>query len=573
MNVSTFRRFLTLFYLILAPAVYGQTYTVLYNFGSTGCDPIIPVNNGIIAQGRDGSLYSTAGHGCPGNGTAFKISANATMTVLHSFNGGGGDGYAPNSGLTLTGGGTFVGTTEGADFNAGTLFVMTPNGTLTNLDNAFGGTKGVNGGEPIAPPIQGMDGNYYGMTTAGGDVTKCTSGNGGCGVIYRITPSGRYTVIHTFEEGEGANPKDRLLLAADGNLYGTTFYGGTVNSRYIGNGVIFKITPAGQYTGLYVFCSTNCLDGGQPAASLTQGLDGNFYGTTIIGGTHLFSNFFGGTIFKLTPQGVYSVLYNFCSQPNCSDGGQAVANLIQATDGNFYGTTQVGGANGYGVIFQLTPEGQYTVLYNFDFVHGLGPLVPLTQGTNGVLYGDTSGGGSGHSVDCGGNGCGVFYSLDMGLPSYANLETWWGQQGSTIELLGQGFTGTTGVSFNGTPATFQVVSDTYLTAVVPPGATVGLVTVNTPKGALTSNIPFRVLPYVGSFTPTSGPVGTSVTINGSGFTGTIGVGFGDTNPAQFTVNSDSQITATVPSGAKTGPVGVETKTGTAISTQIFTVTQ
>lgn len=563
--------FATLIFLLTlgATSMYAQTYTVLYNFGNVACDPEFPTNAGVIAQGRDGDFYTTTpAGGCYSNGTAFKISPSGGMTLLHSFNYGAGDGIAPQSGLTLSTNGTFWGTTEGADFYDGNvIFSMTATGTLT-VFNVLGGT---NGGEPIAPPVQGMDGNFYGMTTAGGNTTLCTSGDGGCGVIYRITPAGKFKVIYTFDQTNGANPYDPLLLGTDGNFYGTTFYGGTVNGRYNGNGVVFKVTPQGKYTLIYVFCAQqNCLDGGQPADGLVQGTDGNFYGTTLVGGTHLYSNYFGGTIFKLTPSGQYTVLYNFCSQPNCADGGQAVAGLIQGTDGNFYGTAEVGGANGNGTIFQITPQGQYTVLHSFDYNDGNDPETPLIQGTNGILYGDTWGGGSGPCIN---TRCGVFFSLDMGLPPYAAPVAWYGQEGSTVEILGQGLTGTTGVSFNGTPAQFKAQSNTYLTAIVPAGATLGPITVTGPKGKLVSKTAFRVLPYVQSFSPPSGSVETPVTINGSGFTQAIGVGFGDTKPAKFTVVSDSEIMATVPSGAKTGPVGVESKSGIGISSQVFTVTQ
>jgi uncharacterized repeat protein (TIGR03803 family) len=564
--------FAAVFTMVLAASastLNAQTYTVLYNFGLVSCDPLFPVNDGIIAQGRDGDLYTTTpSGGCDSNGAAFKMSPSGKPTVLHSFNYGAGDGIGPQSGLTLATNGTFWGTTEGEDFFDGNvIFYITPTGTLT----AFNVLGGANGGEPIAPQVQGMDGAFYGMTTAGGNLSVCTYGDGGCGVIYRITPAGKFAVIHTFDQANGANPDDPLLLGTDGNFYGTTFYGGTINGKYNGNGVAFKVTPQGKYTPIYVFCAqANCLDGGQPAAGLVQGSDGNFYGTTLVGGTHLYSNFYGGTIFKLTPAGQFTILYNFCSQPSCTDGGNAIGGLVQATDGNFYGTAQVGGANGNGVIFQITPEGQYTVLHSFDFNDGDAPEAPLIQGTNGTLYGETTYGGSGPCVN---TRCGVFFSLEMGLPSYASPVTWYGDVSSTIEILGQDFTGTTAVSFNGTAAEFQVVNNTYLTATVPAGATLGPITVTTPSGKLTSKTAFRILPHIQSFTPPSGNVGQLVTINGSGFTQAIGVGFGDTKPAKFTIVNDSEITATVPSGAKTGPIGVENKAGTAISSQTFTVTQ
>lgn len=548
--------------------LHAQTYTVLYNYGNVACDPEFPSNVGAIAQGRDGDFYTTTpAGGCDVNGAGFKMSPSGIPTVLHSFNYGAGDGIGPQSGLTLATNGTFWGTTEGEDFFDGNvIFYMTAKGTLTTF-NVLGGA---NGGEPIAPPVQGMDGNFYGMTTAGGNVSVCTYGNGGCGVIYKITPGGKFEVIYTFDQTNGANPDDALLLGTDGNFYGTTFYGGSINGKYNGNGVVFRVTPQGKYTPIYVFCAEQaCIDGGQPAGGLVQGTDGNFYGTTVCCGTHLYSNYFGGTIFKLTPAGQYTVLYEFCSQPNCADGGESVAGLIQGTDGNFYGTTEAGGANGNGTIFQVTPEGQYTVLHSFDFTDGNAPESPLTQGTDGILYGQTWDGGTGPCIN---TRCGVFFSLEMGLPSYAAPVTWYGAEGSTVEILGNDLNGTTEVSFNGTSATFKVLANTFLTAVVPAAATLGPIAVTTPKGVLTSKIAFHVLPHITGFTPPSGPVGTSVMINGTGFKQAIGVGFGDTIPAKFTVVSDTEITATVPSGAKTGPVGVKTKSGTATSSQKFTVT-
>ena len=554
-----------------APALRAQTYTVLYNFGSVSCDPMFPSGAGIIAQGHDGQFYSTTpAGGCYSNGAAFKMSPGGTMSLLHSFSNSAGDSNSPFSGLTLGTNGTFWGTSQGSSFNAGNIFDITPTGTFTPLYGFCAQLNCTDGGNPLAPPVQGMDGAFYGMTPDKGNVAICTVGNGGCGVIYRITPSGAYKVLYTFDNTNGANPQGPLVLGTDGNFYGTTRYGGSVNGVFNGNGVFFKVTPSGQYTPIYTFCSmANCLDGGQPMSGLVQGKDGNFYGTTTCCGTHLYSNYFGGTIFKMTPAGQITVLYNFCSQPNCADGGNATAGLIQGTDGNFYGTTQTGGANFNGTVYQITPDGAYTVLHSFDFTDGNGPQGPLTQGTNGVLYGETNDGGTGPCIN---TRCGVFFSIDMGLPAYAAPVTWYGQEGSTVEILGNGLTGTSAVSFNGTPATFQVLSPTYLTATVPAGATLGLINVTTPKGALSSKMPFRVLPHISGFSPASGAVGTLVTINGSGFTQTTAVHFGNTVAAKFTVVSDIEITATVPSGAKTGRITVKTKSGTATSSQTFTLT-
>jgi uncharacterized repeat protein (TIGR01451 family) len=246
---------------------------------------------------------------------------------------------------------------------------------------------------------------------------------------------------------------------------------------------------------------------------------------------------------------------------------------VQGSDGNFYGATTKDPGVSFGTLFQLTSSGTYTNLVFLTNVvgkaPGSSPQVSLLQHTSGTFYGNTAGGGSGN-MGC--LSCGVLYSLNMGLGPFVSIVNWMGKVGQTIEILGQGLTGTTKVSFNGISATFRVVSDTYLTATLPVGAKTGFVKVTTPGGVLSSNRKFLVLPTILSFDPTSGAVGTSVTITGTGLIQAQGVGFGDTIPAQFTVNSDSQITAIVPQGAKTGPVGVKTPGGTAISKGTFTVT-
>jgi len=549
-------------------ALHAQTYNVLYNFGNATCDPFEPQVSGIIAQGRDGNLYSTtAVGGCDGsNGAAFKITPKGKLTVVYSFNHAIGDQILAVGGLTLGTDGAFWGTNEGGELGPGNIFKLSAAGKETRF-SVLGGANGV---DPVAPPVQGMDGNFYGTTTGGGNTKICTYGNGGCGTIYKITPSGKFKVIYTFDQTNGANPDDPLVLGTDGNFYGTTVLGGTFGKIFENSGVVFRITPSGKYTVLYVFCSqTNCTDGANPLDGLVQATDGNFYGTTEYGGTGT-GGFRQGVVFKITPAGKFTVLYNFCSLASCTDGSNPYGGLVQATDGNFYGTTLAGGANNFGTIFQITPKGNYTVLHSFQNTTGslLGeyPEVTLMQNTNGTLYGDTYAGGTAVG------GLGVFYSLDLKLKPFVSMVAWYGAVGQTIEILGQGLKGTTAVSFNGTAATtFTVVSDTYLTAAVPARTTPGFVTVTTPGGKLTSNRKFRVLSSIVSFSPTSGPVGTQVTINGTSFTGATKVTFGGVK-ATFTLNSDTMITATVPTGAKTGKIQVTTPLGTATSSQDFTVT-
>ena len=301
-----------------------------------------------------------------------------------------------------------------------------------------------------------------------------------------------------------------------------------------------------------------------PEGVLVQGNDGNFYGVTREGGNSARCSGGCGTVFKITPAGVLTILYNFTGAP---DGAYPDTGLTLGTDGNLYGVTSVGGKFNLGALFQITPAGVETIVYNFcsaaACADGFNPETPMVQHTNGKFYGNTTGNS---------NGGGVFYSLDMGLKPFAGLVTWQGKIGKTVEILGQGFTGTTKVSFNGTSATFSVVGDTFLTASVPVGATTGFVSVTTPGGVLKSNRKFLVTPQVLTFSPPSGPVGTIVTIGGNSLTQAQGVGFGDYVPAPFTVNSDTSITATVPTGAQTGPVGVKTPGGIGISSGTFTVT-
>ncbi len=434
----------------------AQTYTDLFNFaGYNGSFPV-----GTLAQGREGDLYGTApdggknGYECGhyvGCGVVFRASPSGKSKVLYKFD--GVDGRSPYSGLTLGTDGTFYGTTTwGGTKGYGIIFKITNRGGLTTLYSFTGGTDGA---YPYASPIQGADGNFYGTTTSG--------------TAYKITPSGVFTSLDSIPSGSAAP----LLQASDGNFYGTTGGGGKYSL-----GTVFKITPKGIVKIVYNFGVKR-----RGPGPLTLGNDGNLYGTTYEGGS---TN--EGVVFKLTPQGAITVLHNFGDPNYPNDGyygiGALQGGLVQATDGNFYGATYNGGTLGYGVIFRITQAGVYSILYNFDGTHG-GVGMGLVQHTNGKIYG-LVGGGTYNK--------GVVYSFDMGLGPFVSLISTSGKVGKTVEVLGQGFTGTTAVSFNGTAATFTVKSDTYLTAAVPAGATTGFVTVTTPGSTLTSNKQFTVKP-------------------------------------------------------------------------------
>lgn len=523
----------------------AQTYTVLYNLATHPGDPTNPSWSGVIAQGRDGNLYSTVNQAAAGYGAAVRLTPAGAFTVLYSFT-GLTDAQSPSGGLTLNTNGNFYGTTSGGGFGPGTIFKLTSGGTLTTL-YSFANTS--DGEAPTAAPIQGSDNNFYGTTSNG------NQGNGNFGTAYKFTPSGVFTTLHTFDFTTGAFPQAPFVQGTDGNFYGTTEAGSSSNN--VGN--VFKLTSSGNFTQLFAFDFTH---GANPFGPLVQASDGNFYGTTAHGGS---ANL--GVVFKITSRGAITVLHSFTGS---GDGANPIAGLVQATDGNFYGTTQTAdGASGCGTIFRVNSTGTFATLFTFpsDKSMGCNPLVTMRQHTNGILYGDTCKGGTGNAGDAG-----VFYSLNVGLGPFVSLVASLGKVGSTAEILGQGLTGTTAVTFNGTSATFTVVSDTYMTAIVPAGATTGFVKVTTPSSTLTSNTKFRVTPQILSFTPASGPVGTPVMIMGVSLTQTTKVTFGGVGATTFTVNSDTQVTATVPTGAKTGKIGITTPGGTALSATNFTVT-
>lgn len=336
-----------------------------------------------------------------------------------------------------------------------------PKRTFTTLFT-FNTTDGIS---PYAPLIQGPDGNFYGTTQSGG--TNCPQYTfPGCGTVFKITPAGKLTSLYSFcaktSCPDGAYPDAGMLLANNGNLYGTTASGGNVVNPDCFNqgcGTIFEITPAGKLITLYTFCSqTNCADGAFPYAGLMQGTDGSFYGTTSSGGVGSNCIFAGvcGTIFRITPAGELTTLYNFCSQTNCTDGSNPAAGLIQAADGDFYGTTQLGGVNcatssGCGTIFKISPAGKLTTLYSFCSQGGCGdgisPQATLIQAADGDFYGSTSDGGL---YDCEGDdelvGCGTIFKISA-AGAFTVLQRFYGANGYTpsglIQATDLNFYGTT----------------------------------------------------------------------------------------------------------------------------------
>lgn len=242
------------------------------------------------------------------------------------------------------------------------------------------------------------------------------------------------------------------------------------------------MSPAGNLKVLFPFDGVH---GVSPTGPLIQAKDGNFYGTTFGGGANNF-----GTVFKMAPNGTVTVLHSFNFSP---DGGRPTAGLVEVGAGTFYGATSDGGTLGFGTIFTIDSGGNFHVIYTFDQTTGAYPLVTLALHTSGTLYSDTQRGGTGPNSCPAGVCSGVFYSLGTALDPFVTLLPKSAEAGKTIGILGQGFKGTTAVSFGGIPALYKVVSGTYLTATVPIGAG-GLVTVSTPGGILSSKSEFVVVP-------------------------------------------------------------------------------
>jgi uncharacterized repeat protein (TIGR03803 family) len=338
-------------------------------------------------QGKDGNLYGTTeGGGTTGNGVVFAATPSGAVTLLHSFgtitnmSGAFLDGTFPEGVLVQGKDRSLYGTTtsDGA-YGYGTVFNVTTNGPFTVLYSFGAVTNGdgtpLDGGGPEAGLVQGRDGSFYGTTAYGG-----TSDSG---TVFQITTNGAFSTLYSFTGGsDGASPYCTLVQGTDGNLYGTTAYGGDSN----GDGTIFRITTNGTLTTLYTF--TGGSDSANPVAGLVQANDGNFYGTASG------QNVGNGAIFRVTANGTFTTLYSFTGG---SDGATPTAGLIQGTDGDLYGTTSDDYTNGaYGTIFRITTNGTFTTLYDFTGgSDGANPDATLVQGGNGTFYGVAENGGVG----------------------------------------------------------------------------------------------------------------------------------------------------------------------------------
>jgi uncharacterized repeat protein (TIGR03803 family) len=373
--------------LTIGSAFADATFTTVYTFPGEAAKPTT-----AVLQASDGNFYGTTGDGgAIGAGAVYRVTPAGVVTTLYSFT-NGADGSLPRAPLVAGADGNFYGTTVRgkSDPNAvysGTIFKVTPTGTLTTL-HTF---SGVDGTAPSTELVLGNDGNFYGTVRTGK-----SGGLAGNGAVYSMTPSGTFNIIYSFQlTDDGDNPTAPLIKGGDGNFYGTTSTGLSTA------GTVFKVTPGGTVTTVHKFTSST--DGSAPG-KLIQGSDGNFYGTTESGGPNN-----GGTAFKLKPDGTFTVLRAFDTS---SSGHPAGVALVEASDGNFYGTSESGGSN-YGVVFQLTPAGAYNVLYSFTGdTDGASPLAPLIVGSDGNLYGTTSAGGVG-GADASFRGSGTVFKVTL----------------------------------------------------------------------------------------------------------------------------------------------------------------
>jgi uncharacterized repeat protein (TIGR03803 family) len=359
----------------LAPpgARAGVAITNLVKFnGTNGSEPY-----GKLIAGPHGNFYGTtlsggANSGLGGYGTLFQMTPGGALTTLVSFN--GTNGSNPSAGLVADSQGNLYGTTENGGTNGGfgTVFQLTTGGMLNTL-LSFNGT---NGSGPRGDLYLGINGHLYGTSEMGGAITGYFGG--GNGTVFEMTTNGTLINVLSFSSNNGAYPLAGFLPGKDGSLYSTTAGGGIGDEG--GNGAVFQLTMNGTINRVASFDVTNGLN---PTASLALGTDGNFYGTTIIGGT----NNGNGTVFRLTPAGVLTSLVSF----NGTDGANPVGGLLPGPDGNFYGVTQQGGSNHFGTVFQISPDGAFNSLVSFDSFTGP-PHAGLVLGVDGSFYGITQNG-------------------------------------------------------------------------------------------------------------------------------------------------------------------------------------
>ncbi len=383
-----------------AHAQVTATETVINSF-TGGADGIAP--QAALIVGPDGNFYGTdiAG-GANEAGAVYQVNETNDPGAVDGLYIFGGTGLRGTGGpLLLDSDGNFYGTGTGGSGNLGVVFRLTPGGAAQILYTFTGETEGE---YSQAGLTQGSDGAFYGTTAPLYNPPAGQEQNSG--TIFRVTSTGDFSVLHTFA-GNGddlSNSTGHLLSGSDGAFYGVTPLGGAN-----GDGTVFRITAAGDFSIIHTFSGS---DGSRPSGALVQDGEGNFYGTTEAGGANGF-----GTVFKLTPAGVLTTLHSFGNFP---DGQQPGTGLVQGRDGALYGTTFYGGANGqndgggYGMVFRITRAGAYQSLYNFQGKagpndnDGTSPAAPLLLAPDGSFYGTTFYGGD--------NNFGTIFKLTLNTP-------------------------------------------------------------------------------------------------------------------------------------------------------------
>ncbi len=482
-KLRTTRRPCIVIALFVATAIAssGQTFKTLASFdGTDGGGPFYVT----LVQGANGDFFgTTSGDGANNAGTVFEVSPAGKITTLYNFCSLAEctDGYQPYAGVALATNGNFYGTTvSGGSTGYGNVFEITPAGKLTTI-YSFCYTSSTCDSPGYNPHAGVTQGSNGNFYGTTFQGTSNDTYNDGA--IYEISGAGTIEAVFNFDiyAGDGGAPSGPLVQASNGDFYGTTEGGGT--NFY---GAVFKMNSAVDATTIYSFCSlSNCSDGENPIGGVVLASNGDFYGTTAYGGANG-----DGTVFKITPAGTLITLYSFCSQALCADGGIPQAGLVQATDGNFYGVTTGFGSNGSGTLFRITPSGNLKVLHTFcseaNCADGNSASGAPMQATNGDLYGTTDGGGT--------SGVGTIYRWSTGLAPFVETIPTSGKVGAMITILGNNLGGATSVTFNGTAASSFTAAADEIKVEVPTGATTGTVQVVTSSGTLNSHVPFRVVP-------------------------------------------------------------------------------
>ena len=580
-----------------APAAAAPPVNTLYNFAAadSGAGEF-----SALIQASDGNFYGVSAlGGYQDNGYVYRVSrATGQLTHLHDFQ--FSDGATPRGTLIQGTDGDLYGTTEAGGANrsdycyggqyyqkggCGTAFKVSLKGAFTKLHDFYTAVDGYQAATNTGL-IQASDGNLYGMALVEFP-TEATS-------VFKMTPDGTVSVFYLFaaDGSQGSMTHTGLLQARDGNLYGTT-EGDCCGPTE--NGTVFQLSLSGAFQTLYAFqgAPTNGSgDGSSPWGNLIQGQDGALYGTTFGGGTTTgFCIVAGcGTVYRVTTAGEESILHRFIGSALDGENPQN-AGLAQTSNGTFYGVT---GGNPFGVIglqycyvgvistagcgtlFEIGTSGKFIQLHNFgsgDGSNGLFPMTSMILASDHNLYGV--------ALDGGGWGTGTVYRLQLNpetrVVEISGIAPAGGPPGTAVVISGKGFSGASQVTFptgtTASPIGFTVVSDDEIDIVVPADGVSGAVGVTAPHGTTFSPVIFYLQPTITNLVPMSGPVGGSVTVQGTHFDDltSITIGGAPVTKWDYVTSADTAINCEIPTGAVTGPI-VVTNPGGSATGPIFTIT-